>query len=452
MHFLEEQFRQYVGRKNWFSNGETTLLAVSGGVDSMVMADLFLQLKVPFIVAHCNYRLRADEADADEALVAGWCRKNAVPFFSTGFDTATIAESWKKGIQETARILRYEWLDELRVQHGCKWLATAHHADDNVETMLMHLFKGTGIAGMHGIPERNGSVVRPLYFATKADVLAYAAEQGVDYREDASNAKDIYSRNAIRNRILPLVEEHFPGATTQMHETVNRLKQAEQLYREAVELKRKKLVEQRGVDVYVPVLKLRKAEPLETLVYELFAPYGFSTAQVPHIIHLLDAESGRLLSSATHRIIRHRDFLVVTRLSPGQADMLPVEALPAVVHTPEGSFHLKLEPRPEQLPEDPWTACIDATALGFPLVFRRARTGDYFYPLGMGRKKKKLSRYLIDRKLGKHEKEKVWVLESNRRIAWVAGMRLDERFKVVPGTQQVLMITFQKPRDAAFDK
>lgn len=444
MHPLSDIFQQHTRSRNWLVNGESVLLALSGGPDSMVMAQLFLELGCPLIAGHCNYRLRGAEADADEQLVADWCRQNAVPFYNTAFDTETIAADWKKSIQETARILRYEWLDQVRIARGCKWIATAHHADDNVETMLMHLFKGTGIAGMHGIPEQNGSIIRPLLFATKEQLLAFAADTGIVYREDASNEKNIYARNAIRNRVIPVIEEFFPGAVRQMQETIGRLGQAEILYREAFEARRKKLMEQRGKDWYIPVLKLRQARPLETIAYELFAPYGFSPAQTEQVLHLLDAESGRAVASATHRVIRHRDFLVLTATAPEETDILLVEALPAVLHTPEGAFHFREEDKPARLPDDKWTACLDISELRFPLVLRRPRTGDYFYPLGMARKKKKLSRFLIDQKLGQHEKEKIWVLESGGRIAWIAGLRPDERFRVRDATQKILKVTVRQ--------
>lgn len=444
MHPLLESFQRHTRSRNWLNNGESVLLALSGGADSMVMAQLFLESGCPLVAGHCNYRLRGAEADADEQLVADWCRQNNIPFYSTGFDTEAIATQWKKGIQETARILRYEWLDQLRSTRGCKWIATAHHADDNVETMLMHLFKGTGIAGMHGIREQNGSIIRPLLFAVKEQLLAFAADTGLRYREDASNAQNIYARNAIRNRIIPVIEEFFPGARQQMQDTIERLRQAEMLYREALEARKKKLMEQRGKDWYLPVLKLKQAQPQEAIVYELFAPYGFSPAQTAQILHLLDAESGRTVASATHRVIRHRDFLVLTTAASEETDILLIEALPAVLHTPEGTFHFREEERPARLPDDALTACLDIGELRFPLVLRRARTGDYFYPLGMARKKKKLSRFLIDQKLGQHEKEKVWVLESGGRIAWIAGLRLDERFRVRDTTQKILKVIMKR--------
>ncbi len=419
--------------------GQRILLAVSGGVDSMVMAHLFLGSGISFGIAHCNFQLRGIESDLDESLVRDWAVRHGIPFHHTRFHTKEKTKEWKKGVQETARILRYEWLDKTCSEEGYSYLATAHHANDNVETLLMNLFKGTGISGLHGIRQKHGSIIRPLLWAEKEAISAYATEHNVPFREDASNSTDVYLRNAIRNKIIPSIKEFFPAVVPHVNSSINRFAQAEVIYRQAVEQEKKKLMEQRGQDIYVAIRKLKKRAALDTLCYELFTPFGFSSAQIPQVLQLMDAESGRYVSSDTHRIIRNRDFLVITNLPGEAADIIVIEGAPCEANTSQYRFSFSIEDKPEKIPTETNIACLDLKNITFPLILRKWRIGDYFYPLGMDMKKKKVSRYLINEKMALHDKEHVWVLESNKRILWLCGMRPDERFKVRNNTEQVLL-------------
>ncbi len=442
---LLEQFK-----RNWnriYDQGVNgrILLAVSGGADSMVMAELFVRAGIPVAVAHCNFNLRGDASDGDEALVKLFAEQHRLPFYTVRFDTKRKMEEWKMGVQEAARILRYDWLEQIRQQHGYMLIATAHHANDNAETLLMNLFKGTGIAGMHGIRERHERIIRPLLFAGKAAIEAYAATHAVLFREDASNATDAYQRNVVRHHVIPAIEKWFPDAVMQIHDTAGRLSEAEILYRKAVAAEIKKLTEYRGRDCYIPVRKLQKTVPLSAICYELFTGYGFTPAQIPAIIQLTASSTGRYVASATHRVIRNRDFLVVTDVADTGADMIVIPEAPGTIHTAEGVFRFSVKDKPPAvLPSGPDAVCLDMREIRLPVILRRWRTGDYFYPLGMGMKKKKLSRFFIDQKLPLHEKEQAWVLESEKRIVWVAGMRPDERFKVSIGTRQVLIVEWLK--------
>ncbi len=433
-------------QENWRRHGFNTiqqpiLLAVSAGSDSMVMAHLFLESAIPFVVAHCNFQLRGEEADKDEELVRNWCAPNNIEFYNVRFDTAAKVEQWKKGVQETARILRYDWLEQIRSQHQYAAIATAHHANDNAETLLMNLFKGTGISGLHGILPENGRIIRPLLFAAKKDIAGYTQQNNVPYREDASNSSDKYTRNDIRLNILPVIEKSFPNIISSLNNSIQRFAEAEELYKKAIEQERKKLLERRGKDYYVAIKKLEKRQPLHTICYELFKPFGFATGQVQDIIGLLSSESGHYLISPTHRIIRNRDFLIITVFDTRQADFITIENIPLTLRAGDRQYKFKHTHVPAEIPTDSNMAYIDAAKLEQPLILRRWKQGDYFYPLGMGMKKKKLSRFLIDKKIPLHDKENVWVLESNKRIVWVAGHRLDERFKVKPGTKEVLLAT-----------
>ena len=417
---------------------------MSGGIDSMALAVLCLKSGIKFSVAHCNFQLRGDEAMLDEQFVANWCIENNIKLHTIRFNTKERSEEWKKGTQETARILRYEWFGQLRKEHGYAAIATAHHADDNVETMLINLFKGTGIAGIHGILQNNNYIIRPLLFVQKAGLLAFAAENNIAHREDASNATDDYLRNAVRRHIIPAIKQWFPGAVPAVNDSINRFAEAEILYKKAVSQERKRLIEQRGQDYYIPILKLKNSIPLATICYELVQPFGFSPAQVSQVLGLLTSESGHYASSASHRIIKNRDFLIITTLPAQTADMILIEAAPCTVDIGRYHFSFTITDTPKTLITTPDTAYIDLRLLDFPLLLRKWKTGDYFYPMGMGMKKKKVSRVLINEKIALHEKEHVWVVESAKRIAWLAGIRLDERFKVKPTTEKVLVVKMKK--------
>ena len=438
---LYEQFKQAYADKGFTGQGRPVLLAVSGGLDSMVLAHLCQRAAIQVAVGHCNFRLRGDASERDEAFVRAWCDTHGIPFFVTHFDTKKLAITTGKGIQELARDLRYEWLKEIQTVQGFEAIATAHHADDNAETLLMNLCRGTGIAGLHGIRERNGSIIRPLLFATRAAILQYAQEHNIQYREDASNSTDDYLRNALRHHVLPVLEQRMPGASLRMLETSRHIGETEILYQQSIAQHRKKLVQQRGPDDYIPVRLLMHRQPLETICYELFKPYGFAAAQIPFILDILKAGSGKYISSATHRIIRNRDFLIVTKLQAAATDLLLIESVPATIDGADHQFQFSGITKVAALDAGEAVAHLDMEQLEWPLILRRWRTGDYFYPLGMGMKKKKVGRFLIDQKVPLHEKEHIWVLESAKRIVWIAGMRIDERFKIKPGTTQILKVT-----------
>jgi len=441
---LLSRFKDDWKQKAFAQADETILLAVSGGIDSMAMAHLFYTSQIPFAVAHCNFQLRGEEADKDEQLVKDWANAKNIPFYNVRFDTKAKSEEWKKGTQETARILRYEWLDNIRVANSYSKLATAHHANDNAETLLMNLFRGTGISGLHGIKEKNGPIIRPLLFAKRSDIEQYAAENKVPYREDASNASDNYLRNAVRHHIIPVAEKWFDDPVMQVNETIHRIAEAEIIYKRAIEQELKQLTERRVKDIYIPILKLKKKQPLNTICYELFSQYGFTPALLPFIKQIMNAESGKFVDSETHRIIKDRDFLIITPRLSVDADVVLVEGVPCAIETEAGHFSFSIQKKPEKINPDPNVAILDAKNISFPLLLRKWRTGDYFYPLGMGMKKKKLSKYFIDQKIPINQKDSTWILECDKRIAWVAGMRLDERFKVKNSTEQVLLIEFKR--------
>lgn len=440
---LLQKFKEHWVKSKFASPDQTVLLAVSGGEDSMVMAHLFYNSKLRFAVAHCNFGLRGSESDLDEDLVRAWCSEHGITFHRTKFDTKIKAAEWKTGTQETARILRYEWFEQLRKEFQYGKIVTAHHANDNVETLMINLFKGTGISGLHGILPKNGTIIRPLLFAEKDLIKTYSLEHQVGFREDASNASDDYLRNAVRHNIVPIVQQLFPNAVNNVNESITRFGEAEQLYKKAIEAERKKLIEQRGQDHYIPVRKLRNHQPLATICYELLLPFGFTSGQVADVIRLLSSETGHYVASQTHRVIRNRDFLIITSQPAETADLVSIEGVPCLIDTGKFQFEFSIQNKPANIPVSPDEAWIDMKYIEFPLVLRKWRTGDYMYPLGMKMKKKKVSRLLIDVKTPLHEKDDLRILECSTRIAWVSGIRLDERFKISDHTERVLLIKRQ---------
>lgn len=438
-----EQFKE-----NWErlkpKGQKAILLAVSGGVDSMVMATLFRDAGQAFAVGHCNFGLRGAASDGDNQLVREWCTTNAIPFHSVQFDTKSVSREQKTGTQETARNLRYEWLAQIMTEHQYSGICTAHHLDDNAETVLMNLARGTGIAGLHGILPTQGQIIRPMLFTSRKEIEGFAIEHNVAFRTDASNNTSDYTRNAIRHSVLPVLEEIMPGASIRIHETAQRIGEAELIYRKVIDSERKKLLQQRGKDYYIPIKLLRHSKPLSTIVYELIYPFGFNGSQIEEVLGLMQSETGRYISSSSHRIIHNRDFLIITTLSSTATDFFVVDSIPCEINTPEGKFAISESAIPAEVDQGQNVCYLDHDRIEDPIILRRWKIGDYFYPLGMGGKKKKLSRFFIDRKVPLHEKESAWVLESNKRIVWVCGMRIDDRFKLKAGSNKAIKVVFSK--------
>lgn len=423
------------------------LLAVSGGVDSMVLADLFLQSKLDFIIAHCNYHLRGDDSNSDEALVKTFCDRNNIDFVSKDFDMPAILENQKTNLQNKARQLRYEWFSSLQKQYHIDWIVTAHHQDDAIETMLMNFFKGAGIDGLHGIAMFRDNIFRPILSFDKPAIYEYAQQHSITWREDVSNRKNDYTRNKIRNKLMPLLQEIFPQVKENLSNTLTRLSDAATIYHTSIEHHRKKLIEKRGNDFYIPLLKLKHHQPLATILYELLKPFQFHSAQLPDALKLMDADTGKFMISETHRLIHHRDFFIITPLQTLQSDhiLIQLEDLVSnkIFSLNSADFNLEiqlvnLEKEKVKFSLNEEEAIVNFDLLSFPLILRRKKTGDYFYPIGMNNKKKKISRFLTDKKIPLHEKENTWILESDRKIVWVVGQRIDERFKIKGNTKWVL--------------
>jgi tRNA(Ile)-lysidine synthase len=419
------------------------ILAVSGGVDSVVLTDLVFKAGFNFTIAHCNFQLRRQASDSDEQFVRSLGEKYGKEVLVKRFATQDYADSNKVSIQVAARELRYAWFEELiknsKFQIPNSKLLTAHHADDNIETVLMNIFRGTGISGLHGILPVQGNIIRSLLFAHKASIIEYAQQHNLSWVEDTSNATDKYSRNFFRHNVIPLIKEVYQNADENLLANIERWKEVEQVYNQSIQLTKSKLLEHKGNEVHIPVLKLQKNQPLNTIAYEIVKEYGFTAAQVNDIIQLLSAENGKFVASATHRVIRNRNWLIIAPVVSTEALNILIEEKAESINFENGSIKISLMEKSSTVSEDANLVRLDVAKVQFPLILRKWKTGDYFYPLGM-QKKKKVNRFLIDKKLSTTQKEKVWVIESNKRIIWVVGQRIDDRFKITPTTKQVLQL------------
>lgn len=475
---LLSSFQQCIKKENLFQPKQRLLLAVSGGVDSVVLCELCQQAGYDFAIAHCNFQLRKEESDGDEKFVEALAKKYAVEYFVKKFDTEKYAAQNKISIQVAARELRYEWFNflvEANKADGSKemtddrkekitdvskyllfkktgyqlstinYILTAHHADDNIETILMNFFKGTGINGLKGILPKQKNVLRPLLFAGKEDILLFAKENGLAYREDSSNSSDKYTRNYFRNQLIPGLQKVFPQVKENLLDNAERFREINTLYNLSIENTKKKLIIFEGKEMHLPVLKLLKTAALHSVLFEIIKEVGFTAAQTNEVLKLLNSESGKYIQSPTHRILRNRKWLIISPLNDLEANHFLIKEKDTVIIFSGGKLSIEKEVNPGKIQADKNAAQLDALQIQFPLILRKWKTGDYFYPLGM-QKKKKLSRFFIDQKLSLNEKQQAWVIESDKKIIWVVGHRIDDRFKIKDGSANILKfsLTFSK--------
>lgn len=434
---------------------ERHLIAVSGGIDSVVLCHLMVAAGYDFAIAHCNFKLRGQESERDAQFVQSMGAAYGKQVWVKECNTEEYAQQHNVSIQVAARELRYAWFAQLLRENGPDnkgglelsphtYLLTAHHANDNIETVLMNFFKGTGIAGLHGILPVHGKIIRPLLFATKNELLTYAKQHNLAHVEDSSNSGDKYTRNFFRHQLFPLLQSRYPMVEENLLRNIERFREAEDLYSQAIAIHKKKLLAYKGSEVHIPVLKLKKSQPVSTILFEIIKDYGFTSAQVKEANNLLDSNSGKYIESATYRLLKNRQWLIIAPIKTEEAAHIIIEKQDKQIVFSAGEMHISVRDWSSRFETTTLsnTALINLNEIRFPLLLRRWKRGDYFYPLGM-RKKKKLSRFFIDQKLSAIQKENIWVLEMDKKIVWIVGYRLDDRFKILPGTQKVLQITYQ---------
>ncbi len=437
-----DKIRQFIAANHLFSlETDPVLVAVSGGLDSVVLLDVLHRLGAQVAVAHCHFGLREEDADADEQFVRKLAKQYGAPYFAEFFQTKTFAEQEGISTQMAARLLRYQWFEQVRQREGLAAVATGHHQRDQAETMLLNLTHGTGLAGLHGIQAKNGFVVRPLLGVGRDDLHDYLVENNLRWREDDSNDSPVYQRNLLRHEVLPVLREINPGLDQTMAATAERVGGAEEIVRRYVADTAAQARRDAPEATYFRIALLQNTAATALVLHELLRPFGFSWAVTKEIVAAFTGLSGKQFDSPTHRLVKDRDQLVITprrlarygtfQLAEGQEDLLADGMrLRATAHAAAGFA----------IPRSRSTAALDADKLKFPLTLRRWQEGDWFMPLGM-QGKKHLSTFLIDQKVPLNLKDDVRVLASaDGKICWVVGWRVDERFKVGPETARVLAV------------
>jgi len=411
------------------------LLACSGGLDSVVLVDLCSKSKLDFAIAHCNFNLRGEASNGDEAFVRELSLLNDKKFYITNFDTIGYVKKNKVSIQVGARELRYDWFAKIMQENDIGTLVTAHHIDDSVETFLINLSRGTGIDGLTGIPEKTDTLSRPLLRFSRSQILEYAQSQKLQWREDASNADTKYLRNKIRHEIVPVLKDLNPSFLKNFIKTQDYLSESAAMIDSQVkELKSRLFREDTGV-IRISIAELLKLEPVSAYIHALFKGYGFT--EWNDVENLLSAMSGKEIYSKTHRLVKDREFLLLTEVKE-EADA-QYQVLDGQMEILE-PVQLKIETVNDLSAKNKNTLYIDKKALKYPLTIRKWKNGDYFYPLGM-KGRKKLSKFFKDEKIDVVSKEQQWLLCSGEEVVWIIGRRADERFKVTENTSDILKFT-----------
>ncbi len=438
-----EVFLTYINKERLIEANQRVLLTVSGGVDSIVLLDLMALTDFKFGIAHCNFSLRGEESEADELFVKGLAEKYEVPFFTKKFDTKSYAEENQVSTQMAARNLRYVWFKEIAQTHHFDCIATAHHQNDVVETVILNLLRGTGIAGLHGIRPISGHLIRPLLGFKRTEIEEYARINKLQWREDSSNQSNHYYRNKIRNEVIPVLKEINPNLEHTFEQNIEKIAAVEAIFLQQMLKLQKDIVNREKEWIEIEFNYFINTPNPEIQLYEILKPYHFSYLQTKNIIKALTTQSGKIFISPTHRLIKDREKLIISEKNPIQNKNFPTSVKENDEVLIGENQTLKSEVIPKEqligISSSPHTAYLDYETLKFPLEIRRWQPSDAFYPLGM-KQKKKLSDFLINLKLSLIEKEEVCLLISDGKIAWVVGYRIDNRFKITDKTAKVFKL------------
>lgn len=431
------KFQNHLSAQFPFLQKAKLLIAVSGGLDSMVLLDLISKTNIEFAVAHCNFQLREDESDADENFVKFYCEANSIQGFFQKFNTMQFAEDEKVSIQVAARKLRYEWFYELLATENFDFVVTAHHLDDQLETFLIHFSRGTGLDGLTGIPSQNDKIIRPLLTFSRAEIETFAKENNLKWREDSSNASDKYVRNKIRHQVVPILKELNPSFLDSFQNTIQNLNQAQSLVDDASRIVYRKVVQDADNQKIIDLNELLQLSNYQAYLYQWLMPFGFSAWQ--DIYDLVYAQSGKQIFSEHFRLLKDRETLIIEPKTDRIFDEYFINKNQSELNFP---LKMRLSYVSEIGKSDTKTIFVDADALKFPLQLRKWQEGDYFYPFGMYGKKK-LSKFFKDEKFSLIEKENTWLLCSENQIVWLVGKRMDERFKITKNTQTIIKIQLE---------
>ena len=444
-----EQFHAYINRYNLIAEGDKLILALSGGIDSMVLADLLLKAKVEFVAAHCNFHLRGYESDGDDWFVRKFAENRGIQCFVKHFETEKYAAKYGISIEMAARDLRYAWFEQLRQQLGYDKIAVAHHADDQAETFFINLLRGAGLNGLKGMKPQNGVVIRPLLWASREQIRQYAVENHIVWREDHTNVESVYLRNRIRNQLLPVFDELQSKARQGLYKSLEHLSAENELYRELLKEKLAQIVERDGETQRLPYSAISSGAVGPStgsgtsvysfqLLFEWLRQYGFNTDQCHFIYEAIGTGIGNQYCSNTHRLVIGRNDLQLSEIKEKTDDEIQIQVGNEEILSP---IHLRFSQFERTadfvIDKSPQVAQFDADKIQLPMTLRHWRHGDRFHPLGM-KGSKLLSDFFVDQKFTEWQKRNAWLLVSaNDDLLWVVGHRIDDRYKVTAETKFV---------------
>jgi len=434
------KFQNFYTQNNLLSKGDKILLAVSGGVDSMVLMHLMANSDMKFGIAHCNFQLREEASDADEELVRRTAANFKLECHFERFDTIQYMEDEKVSLQQAARDLRYEWFDRICGQYGYDKIVTAHHASDQTETMLYNLTKGCGISGLRGIPLVNDKIIRPLLFATRQEITSYAKEHDIVWREDTSNNNEKYNRNLIRHSVVPRLKQINPGIDKTMLRNANRYRAMEELIDSKVaKIKARYLTT--TMNGHILSTEWIADQNGGVIILEgVLKDFGFNYEQVCSVYSSLTRHSGKVFYADGFKLNVDRSNIYIYPISEDDDILIEIEEKENDFEVSGSVYEMTSIPIEKfKMIKNPNFACLDFDKLVFPLKMRNWQQGDWFMPLGMN-SKKKLSDFMIDEKIPVNLKSRVVLLESQKDIVWIAGYRIDNRYKITSQTKQVLII------------
>ncbi len=437
---LEKGFNEFNSIQSLFTTSDRVLLAVSGGIDSVAMLHLFLNKSNVIGVIHCNFQLRSTDSDEDEVFVRNLCNLRQIPFYCKRFNTIQYSEEKKISIQVAAREMRYQYFEEIRLREKYDLVAVAHNSDDTIETFFINLMRGTGIQGLTGIKPKTGKIIRPILFASRKEIETFSEEAGMLHRLDKSNLSNKYKRNKIRNELIPFIETIAPSFRKTILEVMHNLHGTSMIYQSFLHAAYTNLVREEDGIRKIEIKELKALDFNEIVMSELLRDYGFSADVSRNIFGNLEAESGKTYFSPTHRLLKDRTQLLITKRNsePDESFYIDEDTLSLEFPLLLNIQHENINPAFE-IPQNQKIACLDEEKIVFPLILRHWKIGDYFRPLGMDQMKK-LSDFFINEKFTVFDKERVWLLVSDGKIVWICGHRIDDRFKIVSDTTKILRI------------
>ncbi len=433
------KLQNHINENFSFLKEKKLLIAVSGGIDSVVLTHLLHGLNFNISLAHCNFKLRKKESDLDEIFVEKLAEKLSINTHTIQFKTEKYSKEHKLSTQLAARKLRYDWFYELTEKYNFDYILTAHHADDNLETFLINLSRGTGLDGLTGIPSVNNKTIRPLLVFSQEEIKNYALSNNILWREDASNAETKYLRNKIRHEIIPSLKELNPNFLNSFNKTSIFLQQSQQIVNDKISEISKEISYYENDLLKINISKLVQLSNPKAYLYQILKKYKFT--EWNDVYHLINAQSGKKVSTNSHTLLKDRDFLLLLRFdesSSSKQESIIINKENKKITKP---INLLFESVIEKKNIDTNSIYVDENLLNYPLHIRKWKNGDFFYPTGM-MGKKKISKYFKDKKLSVFEKNNVWLLcSNNNEIIWIIGKRQDKRFISSDKTNKLLKIS-----------